>query len=295
MDALPLSSLNIPAGSAVPRRMLAFRFVCIPLGLLVLAAAYLKFRDLTWEPFGKALIIPPRLRILLVEAEALLGLWLLTGLAPRALWAVSTLVFAAFSAVNVFLITNGDPTCGCFGKTAISPWVALSLDAAALVALFLTRPRIRQPDSAVVQARSSARAVLLWGGVTFFVIFAIQLVRHGGVSNAWAGLLSQSVVIEPSLADVGSGLAGDSATFTVTLSNRSDRLVRIIGGSDDCRANAAIDLPQTVAPGESCVVRIRGYFKGSPGRFVREYQFLTDHPTDSVLVGRYTSTVILKE
>jgi hypothetical protein len=265
------------------------------LGALLLAAAYLKFRDLTWEPFGKALLIPPGLRIIFIEADAILGIWLVLGIARRMLWTISILYFTALACVSIFLVIRGEPTCGCFGKATINPWLIFGVDAAAIAGLAVTYPRLRTARIGRGDGRRGAWPIARWAVIALLIVVTVQVVRAGGFAPAWHALIAQNVAVEPALAELGSGPPGKSADFGVTLHNENPYPVRIIGGSDDCGANATMDLPQTIAPGESCVLLVRGYFKGNPGRFIREYFFLTDHDTPSIVIGRYAGRVLPKE
>jgi hypothetical protein len=263
------------------------------LGLLLLTAAYLKYRDLTWEPFGKAVLIPPRMRVVFIEVEAIIGVWLLAGYAPRALWSVSTLYFAALAGVSAYLAMHGEPTCGCFGQATVNPWITFGIDVAAIGALAVTRPRLRASLGSDRTADNVAgRTVAVWAGVAFLAVVVVQVVRFGGPAAAWEALTAQSVAVEPALAEIGSGATGEETIFSVTLHNQSGHPVQIIGGTNNCVGNATLDLPITVPAGESRSVKVRGNFKGAPGHFIREYGFISDHDVGSVTMARFAGTVL---
>ncbi len=282
----PAPTLNKRAGERAP---LAFHVVRIALGLLLLTAAYLKFRDLTWEPFGKAILVPPRVRVVFVEFEAALGLWLLAGFARRALWVTASAFFVALIGVNLYLIVQGEPTCGCFGQASFSPiWVMLG-DAVAVAALVITRPRIRA--TADLSRGSGGRTVAVWASVGLAAVLIAQVVGYGGVAPAWEALTAQSVAVEPALSEIGSANAGDEVTFSATLRNLTSKPVQVIGGSNNCSCNATLDAPLTIPVGESRSVRIVGKFKGGPGRFVREYAFVTDQSAGGIVTARFAGTI----
>lgn len=267
----------------------AFRAVGITLGLLLLTAAFLKFRDLTWEPFGKAILIPPRLRVVFVEMEVLLGLWLLTGLARRALWIVAISFFSILAIVSGYLALTGEPTCGCFGQAAISPWITFGIDAAAIVLLAATRPRLKV---APAESSGNGRAILAWAGVAVIAVTLVQVGQEGGLSAAWQELTGQSLVVEPTMTEIGSGRLGDKARFVVTLRNVSGRDIQVIGGTNNCVANAVENLPVAVPAGEFRRVEVVGYFKGSPGNLVREFGFVTNQSIAPTAIGRFAGTLV---
>jgi len=252
MSATPVSKqLLSPALSHLPRlqwsRRVSFRFVGALLGLLLLAAAYQKFRDLTWEPFGKALFIPPGLRIIFIEVEAILGAWLLTGVARRTLWSVSVLYFTILAGVSVYLASHGEPTCGCFGRVAFNPWLAFAIDLAAIGALAVTAPRFGAlAESTHTAGASGGRTVALWAAIAFGMVAVVQVVRAGGMAPAWEALIAQSVIAEPTVTEIGSGTNEESALFQVTLHNYSDHVVQIIGGTNNCVGNATLSASREI-------------------------------------------------
>jgi hypothetical protein len=254
---------------------------------LLLISAYLKFRDLTWEPFGKALVISPRLRILVVEMEAALGIWLLAGIARRALWIVATGFFGALAAVSAYLASNGEPTCGCFGQVTISPWLTLGLDVLAMSVLILTRP---SPNPSPREQRFGP--VLIWTLVAVVLGGVVLIARHGGPASAWHAFAGQTLLIEPSLAEIGAGQIGHSRSFVVNVSNVSNVPVRIVVGTNNCIANAVCDLPIMIPPGESRAIRIEGHFRGSPGRMLGEFGFWTDQARRMAATGRFAGTIL---
>src|SRR5262245_14232769 len=114
------------------------------LGVILLAAAGMKFYGLSpaITPSGESTIISsPRLQVVAIEAELLLGLWLLSGLAARKCWAVALGFFGLLAGVSLYQALTGQRDCGCFGRVAVSPWLTFVLDLAAATALLAWRPR----------------------------------------------------------------------------------------------------------------------------------------------------------
>lgn len=124
---------NRQAASFV-RCAFSFSRVRFLLGGILLAAASLKAELLftsaagpfeTWE-FG------------LVLFELVFAAWLFSRRLPSLAWWAATGCFATFAAVAAFKLLHGDADCGCFGVVRTPPWVALSIDVAALAALLTT-------------------------------------------------------------------------------------------------------------------------------------------------------------
>jgi hypothetical protein len=112
-------------------------------------------------------------------AEVLLGLWLLTGLLPRAAWWLATACFCAFLGISLFRAFSGESSCGCFGALHIHPWVTAALDGLLLFGLIAFRPaRFSQP---VPVRRRAAWAVI---GLVALVAGGIPLLRAAAHSPA---------------------------------------------------------------------------------------------------------------
>ena len=50
------------------------------------------------------------------------------------------LLYTLLAGVSVYLIAVGQPSCGCFGRVEVSPWISFSLDMAAVTLLIVFRP-----------------------------------------------------------------------------------------------------------------------------------------------------------
>jgi hypothetical protein len=167
------------ANTVHERQRFGFTAVRIALGVLLLATAGLKFFDPSPDAFsGLELLSSPRWHMAAIEAEALLGLWLLRGAYPRLLWMAALSCFTLLASVSWYLGSEGQSSCGCFGaKLPVSPWYALGLDLIAVASLVWWRPRQRQqtawPYSATMRrvlATASGAGVILaviFGGLTW--------------------------------------------------------------------------------------------------------------------------------
>ena len=89
------------------RSLVGFHFVRIALGILLLAAAWLKGVAF-WNGYSTGpLLSSPRWQIATIEAEILLGLWLLGGLYAHGSWVAAILLFTALSGFTLYLALDG--------------------------------------------------------------------------------------------------------------------------------------------------------------------------------------------
>ena len=137
------------------------------LGVLLLTAAVLKGWHLLTEPVANSHIWSYRpLRILTVELELALAIWLLSGLFKKAAWLAALLCFSAFSAITLYKTLTGAASCGPFAPLHINPWITLSaIHIPAVTALAVFRPKGQRlfvrPPIASFAAASSAGIVIL--------------------------------------------------------------------------------------------------------------------------------------
>ena len=121
--AIPAAGTGHAAQSK--RRGGQFRLACVPLGLLLLAAAILKYSDSSWEPFGQVFTIPPAVQLALIEVEGAIGVWLLLGYAPRLLRYVAIGYFSLLAGASLAIVAWGVSSCGCFGQVTVPGPVVL--------------------------------------------------------------------------------------------------------------------------------------------------------------------------
>lgn len=163
----------------------------------------------------------PRLVIAAIEAEALLGLWLLSGWSARGARVTALWFFTLLASMSLYLILDGQRSCGCFGQVTVSPWIAFVLDLAAVAALGMGQPK----RAAEEQPRLWLRELLKTGagaGALLVLMGSLFLLAFGNPSNALAWLRSEAITVEPSVTQVGEGIAGEQRTFSIQLHNHSD-------------------------------------------------------------------------
>lgn len=273
------------------------RVVFAALGLLLLTTALLKAQGPADGVFGQnTILFSPRVRFLVMEAEAILGLWLLSGWAKRAAWFFVVAFFFVVAGFSLYLGLMGQSSCGCFGRIHVSPWNAFMLDVGCLVTLGMFRPTFRRDEG---ENRGAARplreALTIAGGAS-----AILAVCLGGVLLAagnrpgdfLARVRGERISVDPPVTDMGSDVAGQTRRFSVRLHNHTDRPVKIVGGTANCSCLATGDLPVSIPSGESKPVEVVAAFKGSTGLFQHEFYFYTDEERQRHVLARFKGQII---
>ncbi len=227
----------------------------------------------------------PAVQLAALEAEALVGLWLLAGWARHGAWLVAVGLFAALAAVSLYLGLIGQSSCGCFGRIRVSPWESLVLDGVCLTGLLAWRQR--------VDATGGRRpAVIGIGAAVVLGLIGLTLLTRNGVGETWLSRArGEWVAVSPAESDLGEEPAGKVVTFRIEVVNRSGRDVRLIGGTASCSCVATDDLPVTVPANGSVSVSGRILFSGTPGQFKHEYEFFTDLPAQPRVGGRIVGRV----
>ena len=293
--------MNPPAGEVGPHREhgptahSGFTVVRVILGMLLIAAAGLKLFDHSPDSLDlMGLTVSPHWHTAVIEAEALLGIWLLTGAAPRLLWLAALLGFSLLAGVSLYLGIKGQPSCGCFGaKLTVNPWWALALDLAAVASLVWWRPprgyRTGVPFSAMLRR---ALAVAVGSGAILAAVLGGLTWMYGSPGEALRHFRGESITVEPSVSQVGDGVVGDVRTFTVQLSNHRERPVAILGGTATSACTTANDLPIIVPPKESRSITVQIKFRGSTGRFRHSFVLYTDDEGQPTVTAWFVGRVI---
>jgi hypothetical protein len=117
--------------------------VRLALGVLLVVTAVLMMTGGSGEALRTALpFVSPRLYASGVMAEFILGVWLLSGLAPAWSWLCGLGFFGLLAALSFQLGVTGQASCGCLGKLPVSPWWAFAVDVSAIGALLTLKPHV---------------------------------------------------------------------------------------------------------------------------------------------------------
>jgi hypothetical protein len=112
---------------SICRWLTSWSVVSMVVGVVLLAAAALKgYEVATEELLEEGLLTSRWFLMLVVEWEVLFALWLLGGFYrfyPRATRTVAVLYFLVLFEVSLASVAEGRPSCACFGKALVSPWV----------------------------------------------------------------------------------------------------------------------------------------------------------------------------
>lgn len=272
-----------------------FTIVRILLGVLLLVAAGLKFTDnglgseTGFGPFAS-----PTWRLAVTEVEAILGLWLLVGVASHLLWFAALLFFLGLAGTSLYLGMEGQPSCGCFGASlSVSPWHTLGLDLTAVATLVWWRPRREHGiEVAYSVMLRQVLAVIAGSGVVLVAVLGGLAWKYGSPFEALIQARGEPIVVEPSVSQVDEAVAGEKRTFTLRISNHQDRSVRIMGGTTTCSCITTDDLPITVPPNESRPIMVRIRFGGRPGSFQHSFVLYTDDENQQTVTASFTGRVI---
>lgn len=243
-----------------------------------------------------SLFVSARWQFAFIELEILLGLWLISGLYPRGAWVAGVTGFGLLAGVSLYLAALGSPSCGCFGKLVVSPWLTSGLDIVALIALWHWRPQLTSSDTlsspALALSIRSALRLTLWVIVLLTTCFVALSFIDSSPSAAFAVLRGEPLTVEPPVTDLGSGVRGEVRTFRIQVRNHTDRSIRLIGGTADCSCVATIDLPIIVPARENRMLSVRATFGGTEGVFQQPFVLLTDDETQPRVVARFTRVLV---
>jgi hypothetical protein len=267
----------------------------VVLGLFLLAAAGLKAYGLTLDPVDPdSFFASPRLLLATVEIEVLLGLWLLSGWALRASWVAALGFFGILTCVSLYSALIGQESCGCFGRVPVNPWFTFVLDGASCATLGYFRPSGKS-DLAGFVWRSGALKIHAGTGGLLVLVGSVFLAAFDSPMETLARLRGESITIAPVVTQLGEGKRGDTQTFSVRLTNHSNKQVHIVGGTTRCACTATEDLPITLEPGESQSIDVHVKFVGSTGAFQHRFVLMTDDAAQGVVVARFAGRVLVQE
>jgi hypothetical protein len=238
--------------------------VRLALGVLLVVTAVLMMTGGSADALRTALpIVSPRLYASGVMAEFILGVWLLSGLAPAWSRLCGLGFFGLLAALSFQLGVTGQASCGCLGKLPVSPWWAFAVDVTAIGGLLVFRPGELMPGI------RKGLPIAVGGVALAALVVGCFLGAFGSLNRLIAMTQGKSLVPTRSSFEVGEGPPGASRSIEVSVTNYSDRPVTIVGGTSDCRCMMLTQLPVAVPPYAERTVAVDFRFTGSPGRFRR--------------------------
>ncbi|MGI8981801.1 MAG: hypothetical protein ACR2FY_21435 [Pirellulaceae bacterium] len=278
-------SSRVPPISDAPPPFEVWGLLVKVLVAVLVFAALLKL-DALWSGmvYPDPWLSSPRAILAVVIIEVLIAMWLASGAYPALSWLTAAVFFLVAFSVAVSTGLAGVAHCPCFGRVPASPWLAVCIDAAALVALCLFRPGNQSIMSLVGGILREPRQLVTLG------LFALPVLILG-LPQSWldspfvARLRGEQVRVSPYTADAGAGKTGEWGQVQVTIRNDSAGPVQVMGGTADCSCVTINGMPVTLASGESQSIPVRIRFVGTPGRFARKYFFYTDSTAAPYLTG----------
>jgi hypothetical protein len=222
----------------MPVQNTRFRYLAFVLGLLLLVTGGLKAHAMfAYNPVGTFFHMSRWELLAIAEFEFLLGGWLVASVYPRLARRCALMTFFCFLGISLFGALNGERSCSCFGELEVSPWIAVSIDSAALIALLLCRPQV----DASTNTFSPSRQRLL-------VVFALVLL---GLPIAFVlSGDSRSPLLIPSkdVVDLGVLSAGEWRNPSLLLSNKGETPVEIVKIESSCPCLSLECAPRGVPP-----------------------------------------------
>jgi hypothetical protein len=249
--------------------------------LALIGAAALKIYALMAGSSREYLLFrSPQLHLIVSLLGLMLGGCILLVGRSATVWALAVAYVLCATGSNVVLMAQGKPSCGCFGRIAVEPQVAVFVDLALLACLGASMPggaRVRE------ELRSGLRTLKMnpSRGVLAFVALAIAI---GAVTfDATAARMRGEPLVIDGPIDYGSGNPLEEKEGVVIVRNVGDESVVLMGGTFGCGHSVIDDLPRTVAPFESVSLRARAVCPGEPGTVSGEYSVFTNLPDQPVV------------
>jgi hypothetical protein len=248
------------------------------LGLLLLVTAGMKMQVfLQHSAPAFAVFGSLRLQVAAVACATVLGAWLLVGRKIEWAWTVAFVYFCLLAGASLAMGIQERPSCGCFGKLPVNPWIAFGVDIVALIMLAALPP---------LRSWVAMRNSLFPGGIGPWLTYAGvaicllsvasgALAAFGGPTAALRAVRGESITVDRENT-IEEGRFGEERYIHIPLTNHSAKPVTIFGGTNECNLRAIRDLPMTIQPGETGSPEVMVFFPREAGVFYRDGVFYSD-------------------
>lgn len=259
----------------------AFSKLRIAFGAFFLLVGGLKLLGWSVDPYARiGPFTSPTLQLVVVLFELLLGTWLLLGRWHAGAWLVTIGAFCLFAGFSVYSGWIGEASCGCFGTVKVSPWWTFGFDVAAISLMVWKRPentlRSILKDPAGTRAMRNALSGALGVSVLLSISLALAYGIFGSPAAALAYMRGEKATLSPLHLDIGAEKQGTFKPTTITITNWTEKPMRVVGGSRDCTISAASKLPLIIPPRQSIQVPILVHFPKAHGYFTRTGMLLLE-------------------
>jgi hypothetical protein len=251
------------------------------IAILLLTAALAKTYQLateliSWDAFTRA----EYLLVALIAGELALAGLILSGRHVRLTRILALATFLAFAAYSLYLALRDEPSCGCFGRVPVSPWVTFALDLAIVAALLISRTPATD--------RSNVGETLcpyLAGAAVCCLVTSVGLAQwFGSLQVALAHMTGDSLLLQPNGIRIGAEGRGSTRELLVTVTNLDSQPIQLVGAKPACATYFREGFPSELAPGERRELSLYVRFEGQePGEFSRTLFLYTDSKTQPVV------------
>jgi len=221
--------------------------------------------------------LSPAVQMLAMQAEVIVGAWLLIGRLRTISWLVASALFVVLTLVSASSALSGHSDCGCFGPVRVNPWITTCFNFTAILFLLFGRPVCTQ--FSLVWSTVIVGTLSIFSGLVAFLANGILGDR------IMADLQGNLVYVSPSVADIGVHPPGTVKTIRNKIFNRSTKPFRVIGGSVSCNCTLVNNLPIFVPANEMVEIEIEMKFNGGPGMFAHNDPLFTDLAKQPKLTG----------
>jgi hypothetical protein len=217
--------------------------------------------------------------------ELILGLCLLFRVFSgwEAYVAVGT--FILFGVLQAIYAITGKHSCSCLGNLSVPPLVMLALDLA-LTVLLVIYLIVRPP-------RGSARLLSLLATAALIAsLLVIEGVWFGSKEALIASLTGAPYFADPVTVEFGALERESTGTQTLTIRNRTDRVIAIVGLSELPVVRLHEDLPMRIQPGKEASFRVSLTTRGDSGRNVKAVTIFCVDENQLTAINAYLSWVV---
>ena len=211
-----------------------------------MVAGILKLHEyLTVSPFAPSTgIIPHRWLFAVAIFELVLALHLLLQDANPWPWIFGVLLFGVFTAFNIVMIVRGQPTCECFGRFSMSPWVGVGIDGLSLASLLTFLPGGSWRAAIVRSFGSLDRRWVYFSALAVALTAILWLTLPGRTIIHWWTVTNSVVArVEPTTIVASPKQHVD---LQVVIENNRDEAVMLIGKQGTCGIQTNQSFPLTI-------------------------------------------------
>jgi hypothetical protein len=219
--------------------------------------------------------------------ELFLAIWLIIFMYPRICLVCIALFFCLGIIHNLYLVIQGETSCGCFGAVQVPPIVSIGID---VICIALCIAALSYSPINNLRFNDPLFNPFTIGIASLICLSFIYTNSHFNIMNMLSN--NGDVFIDKSIINIGDGILDDKKEVAINVTNGTNMPIRIVGFKSTCDCIVVSNLPVVLPAHSDTSIMLQYKYVGN-GSFNKLVRLYVESPSiwlETRLIGRVKHT-----